>query len=657
MPNELPQAPAGFKPEYIVVGSGAGGGPLAARLAERGSTVLVLEAGGLGGGFGNYTYEVPGLHGGATEAEDMRWDFFVRHYADDARQRLDSKFEDGQNGIYYPRSSTIGGCTAHNAMITVYPHNSDWDDLATHLDDASWKAEPMRRLFERLENCGYPHRPTSRHGTKGWLSTQLADPRAALRDPQLLEVVFAAAARALVRLIGGAHEDFAGALRNFASPSEFLDFIAEDHQWFATASPKEIITRLVTSYSDPNDWRIARDSREGVFKIPLATKNGARNGSREFLLDAVRRYPGKIFIEMDALATKVVLQGRRAVGVQYLKGNRLYRADRKPTPRTGVQREALATREVILAGGTFNTPQLLMLSGIGPAAALAAHGIPIVSDRPGVGRNLQDRYEVGVGFEMTADFTVGQACKFAAPANESEAAADPCLSEWRGHRSGPYASNGAVVGIVLRSKRERLNPDLFVFGLPATFPGYYVRYSEGIAANANLFTWAILKAHTDNAAGMVELHSKDPTEPPSINFRYFDEGNDAGGEDLASVVEGVRFVRDLAASPLLVEKVKRVNFLNKKGFADVDMTDDGAIGDFVKSEAWGHHACGTCRIGKPEESDTVVDKDFKVVGVENLRVVDASVFRRIPGFFIVTPVYMIAEKAADAISPPPAAPG
>src|SRR5579883_2235492 len=138
--------------DYIVIGSGAGGGPVASNLAREGYSVLLLEA---GGNNDNYHYQVPCFHPLASEDPEMSWDFFVRHYADQAQQQLDSKFCKQQNGILYPRAGTLGGCTAHNAMITVYPHNSDWDYIAKLTGDESWSSDNMRRYFEQLERCSY----------------------------------------------------------------------------------------------------------------------------------------------------------------------------------------------------------------------------------------------------------------------------------------------------------------------------------------------------------------------------------------------------------------------------------------------------------------------------------------------------------------------
>ena len=133
------------------------------------------------------------------------------------------------------------------------------------------------------------------------------------------------------------------------------------------------------------------------------------------------------------------------------------------------------------------------------------------------------------------------------------------------------------------------------------------------------------------------LRSADPRDPPSINFRYFEEGNDASGEDLDSVVAGIKLARGMTA------KLKEKNLIAAEEFPGEQLQSDDELREFVRANAWGHHASCTCAIGP------VLSSDFEVLGTQGLRVVDASVFPRIPGFFIVSAVYMIGEKAADAI--------
>src|SRR5262245_13774643 len=146
--------------DYVIVGSGAGGGPLAANLARRGFQVLVLEAGGdpcSEDDAGRLMYEVPIFHGLSTEYAPCAWNYFVRHYTDDAQQYKDRKavIRDGRPTVWYPRAGTLGGCTAHNAMITVIPQDGDWNAIAQLTGDDSWGAAHMRSYFERLEDCRY----------------------------------------------------------------------------------------------------------------------------------------------------------------------------------------------------------------------------------------------------------------------------------------------------------------------------------------------------------------------------------------------------------------------------------------------------------------------------------------------------------------------
>ena len=152
---------------------------------------------------------------------------------------------------------------------------------------------------------------------------------------------------------------------------------------------------------------LVQENATGLRYPPLATKNGARHSARERLLDVQKQYPDRLVIELDALVTKVILDDdNRAIGVEYLKGTKLYRAHQNPSREPGELRTVHASSEVILAGGAYNTPQLLMLSGIGPKEELAKHGIQVKLDLPGVGSNLQDRYEVGVVNRMNQDWEV-----------------------------------------------------------------------------------------------------------------------------------------------------------------------------------------------------------------------------------------------------------
>jgi choline dehydrogenase len=542
----------------------------------------------------------------------MAWNFFVHHY--DTNEKRDEKYREEHGGVLYPRAGTLGGCTAHNAMITVVPHDSDWDGIAELTKDESWRAKEMWKYFQRVERCLYhpPPKPgrsnPTGHGFEGWLRTSLVDPAMAFGDKEVVRTVLSTLRWAALRF------------------------------WYRGLIWR--IKRFLLTRDDPNDIR-NRAAFEGVTTtIPLATAYGKRNGTRELIRAVETMYPDRLTIRMDTLATRVILDSeRRAVGVECRKGKNLYRADPNATEGPKYEtKQYRCTREVILAGGTFNTPQLLMLSGIGPKEHLEDPkiGIQCLVDRPGVGSNLQDRYEVGVVSRMGRDFPLLKNASFRAPGPGIPP--DPCFEEWlRG--GGLYTSNGAMAALILKSDAAKKDPDLFIFGLPGDFHGYYPQYSEEIETRKDHLTWAIIKAHTKNSAGTIRLKSSDPLETPEIKFRYFEEGNDTKEEDLDAVVKAVRLVR-------------KMNGCNKEIAEEIvpgPQFPDDRLREWVRDNAWGHHASCSCPMGPADDPNTVVDSRFRVIGTKGLRIVDASVFPRIPGFFIVTPIYMISEKAADVI--------
>jgi choline dehydrogenase-like flavoprotein len=609
--------------DYVIVGSGAAGGTLAARLVEAGMRVFLLEAGGdartAEAARLPDDYDVPGFHAFACENPAMSWNFHVRHYADEARQARDPKYDAARQGVLYPRAAALGGCTAHNAMIFMKPHDSDWQHIARITGDASWRPTAMRRHWRQVEACR--HRPVWRalsrfgldltgHGWDGWLPIEKSIPLEALDDDEIVTTV------------------------------------ASTAQTFAASLPNPLRSALhwLRGKGDPNSRPWGGGSFEGLCYTPLSTDGHRRVGARERVLQAQAAHPDRLRIELDALATRVLFDEQGAAcGVEYLKGRQLYRAHASPSTAPGERRQVRARREVVLCGGAFNTPQLLMLSGIGPAAHLREHGIAVRADRPGVGRNLQDRYEVAVTHRMRRPWQVLAGARFER--------GDPLWQLWNTTRGGMYASSGAAVALVQRSKAEGghpgdpadpAEPDLFCMALPALFEGYRSGFSHDIRDHHDRLTWAVLKAHTANRAGRVTLRSADPREPPQVNFHYFEEGDDAAGSDLRAVVQAIRSVRRLTA-PLIERGV-----INEESAPGAAVQSDEALAEYVRNTAWGHHASCSCAIG-PLDAGGVLDSRFAVHGVRGLRVVDASVFPRIPGFFVAAAVYMVGEKAADTI--------
>jgi choline dehydrogenase len=599
--------------DYVVVGSGAGGATLAARLVEAGRRVFLIEAGGdpcaAAAHATSDDYDVPAFHPFACENASMSWNFRVRHYDDEERQSRDPKYQP-QRGVLYPRAAALGGCTAHNAMIFMLPHDSDWDRIATLTGDGSWRAARMRRYVKRVESCH--HRPLWRvlrrfgldptgHGWDGWLRTEKSIPLDALGDADLVQLV-----RGSVRVF----------TRSLATP------VASAMRWMRSAG-------------DPNARPWGGGSFEGLCYMPLSTSGHRRSAARERLLAAGAARAGHLHVEVDALATRVLFAADgSACGVEYLKGERLYRAHAAPSKLPGERREVRAGCEVILCGGAFNTPQLLMLSGIGPAAHLRKHGIGIRVDLPGVGRNLQDRYEVAVTHRMRRPWRLLDGARFER--------GDPLWRKWREAGEGMYGSNGAAMAMIRRSRTADAEPDTICMALLARFEGYYDGFADAVRQHGDYLTWAVLKAHTHNRAGTVELRSADPRDTPVVNFHYFEEGDDGARDDLDAVVQAIRFVRRMTR-PLIDS-----GLIAEERAPGPQADTDDELAEYVRNTAWGHHASCSCAIGA-RHAGGVLDSSFAVHGTRRLRVVDACAFPRIPGFFIASAVYIIAEKAADAI--------
>lgn len=614
--------------EYVVVGSGAGGGPLAARLALAGHKTLLIEAGDDQGA--NINYTVPAYNARVSEDPALAWNFYVHHYADDERQARDFKtsYETPDGGEYtglsppagsklkgtlYPRVGSLGGCTAHNALIAVYPHQSDFSYVANITGDDSWAPDNMRKYFEKLEDNNYLAVQAGQgHGYDGWLSTEYAPITIVTEDSKLLSLV-SGAATALGGLIGSVID----------------------------------LTTLILG--DANADTLARDQNPSLYQIPISTADGKRNGAREFVLsvseaknsNGTKKYP--LDVRLNCHVTKVTFDKSvtppRATGVEFLDGQYLYKASPKSKGAAGTPGSASASREVIVAGGTYNSPQLLKLSGVGPSDELTKFNIPVVVDLPGVGTNLQDHYETNVQGKAPSNFTAFDGCTF------DGSAADECLVKYNNpnaiEKRGTYASPGLGAAMFFKSSTAENNEwDTFLFGGPVNFRGYFPGYAFNATHEHDWFTWAILKSHPRNTAGTVTLQSADPLDVPRITYNYFDTGNGDYQKDITAITEAISLARKAFKS-------QAVNMTETLPGASVQ--SDADISTYIKDTVWGHHASSTCPIGADDDKNAVLDSAFRVRGTAGLRVVDASVFPRIPGTFTAVSTYIVAEKAADVI--------
>ncbi|KAL8336679.1 hypothetical protein RB601_008256 [Gaeumannomyces tritici] len=575
--------------DYIVVGSGPGGGPLAANLARAGHPTLLLEAGDDQHDNPNISIIYNFLAAGNDES--TRWDFFVKHSEDPARalkyERLTWRKPDGsfyvgldppegskQLGIYYPRAGTLGGCAQHNAGVAFLPPGRDWDVVANLTGDRSWEAANMRKYFVRLENNRYLPRGTRGHGFDGWLATIDTPAGWAGEDNDGTRI-----ARALAGGMGVSTEDLPAQLG-----------------------------------SDINADRPDRDRRqEFASLVSHADEDGFRSSPNNYIratMADAKKYP--LTLKLESFVTKVLFDtspsvagAPRAVGVEVLQGRHMYSADPNyKAEAKGKKMTYRARKEVIVAGGAFNTPQILKLSGIGPKAELERFGIPLVADLPGVGENMADNYEAHL-----------LALKEGSPLNA-----------------------GGIQTLLFRTpSAPTADRNFFAWCGSFSFDGFWPGFPENYGPEQ--FTCAIVQMNPKSQAGYVRLRSADPRDVPDINLRFFEHNAD---QDLTELLEAERFLMGG-----VYNGTGPWNPLHpcKKG----ELCSDSHVKEYIRDQAYSHHATSSARIGASDDPMAVLDSKFRVRGVRGLRVVDASAFPVVPGAFPVVPVMMLSEKASDDI--------
>lgn len=360
------------------------------------------------------------------------------------------------------------------------------------------------------------------------------------------------------------------------------------------------------------------ERQEGFGHLDMTVKDGVRaSAANAYLRPAIKRR--NLEVITHALATRIAFEGRRAVGVHYRRGGR--------------EQKARARREVILCGGPINSPQLLKLSGMGPAEELRAFGIDVVADRPGVGENLQDHLELTVQVASRLPLTL-----FSHTGAVRRALIG---AEWLMRGRGLGASNHFEAGGFIRSRAGVRYPDIQFHFLPMA-----VAYDGSTLAREHGFQ-AHVGPMRSKSRGSVRLRSPDPAEPPRIQFNYMSHP-----DDWIEMRACVRLTREIfAQAPFDPFRGREI----KPGETCVS---DEAIDAFVREhvESAYHPSC-TCKMGSPGDPSAVVDPETRVIGVEALRVVDSSIMPSITNGNLNAPTIMIGEKAADMIrglDPPPA---
>jgi choline dehydrogenase len=350
-------------------------------------------------------------------------------------------------------------------------------------------------------------------------------------------------------------------------------------------------------------------TQEGAGYFQLTARHGRRWSTARGYLREARRRPN-LRVATNALATRILLDGRRAVGVDYRQGD---------VPRT-----ARASGEVILAGGAFNSPQLLQLSGIGPAALLSSHGIAVVADMPGVGADLQDHLQIRMQYRCTEPITMNDV-----------------LHSWR-HR--------AQAGLRYLVSRKGL------LAIGAGYAGGFFRTSPMVATPDVQVHFIIFSADTAGAAlhpfpgfiasvcqlrpesrGFVRIRSADPREPPAIQPRYLSSQTDRD-----TVVTGLKLLRGIMRQPAMRR------YIAEERAPAPSVTSDADLLAFARASATTvFHPTSTCWMG--HDATAVVDERLRVRGFERLRVVDGSIMPTVVSGNTNAAVVMIGEKGADMI--------
>jgi len=466
----------------------------------------------------------------------------------DVNWAYESEPEPALNGrrIFTPRGKVLGGSSSINGLVYIRGQREDFDGWGI----PGWRYEDLLPCFKKAEDQG--RGADAWHGVGGPVAVDDMPDRHELCD------AFIASAEAL------------GVPRN-------------------------------------DDFNGARQEGTGYYQATI--KNGRRaSAATGYLRPALMR--SNLRVEVEALATRVLFEGTRAVGVEYRQG--------------GALRQVRAAREVIVAGGSINSPQLLQLSGVGPRTLLEAHGIPLVHDAPGVGEDLQDHFYVRTFWRCNRPITLN----------------DDLASWWRRlriglqyvlARRGPLTVSAGYAAAFLRTRPELSRPDAQIY-----FINFSTAKRGGVLHPFSGFTVSLSQLQADSR-GSVRIRSADPAAAPAIRYNYLSTENER-----RTLVAGLKFVRRLVNTAPLASYVAEEVQPGPRVQSDDDWLAFGReAGDTV------FHPTSTCRMG--EDARAVVDAQLRVRGVAGLRVIDASIMPAVISGNTNAAVLAIAERGAAMV--------